>query len=191
MNIILASSSPYRRQLLHRLKIDFQHKAAAIDESPNGSDESAPALALRLAEAKARAIAPAYPQSLIIGSDQVAVADEILPKPGNHENAKNQLKKVSNKSVVFFTGVCLLNTSSGKIQKDCISYTVYFRHLSENEIERYLSKEKPYRCAGSFKSEGYGISLVRHMEGEDPSSLVGLPLIRLSAMLRAENQNIP
>ena len=147
---------------------------------------------LRLAEIKATTIAPAHPESLIIGSDQVAIADnEILSKPGDHENAVTQLKKVSGKSIVFLAGLCVINTANNNIQKDCINYTVHFRDLTEDEIERYLLQEKPYDCAGSFKSEGYGISLIRRMEGDDPTSLIGLPLIRLSEMLRNENLNIP
>ena len=149
-------------------------------------------LVLRLAEMKASAIAPAYPDSLIIGSDQIAIADnEILTKPGNHKNAKEQLKKVSQKSIVFLTGLCVINTANNNIQKDCISYTVHFRDLTEDEIERYLLQEKPYECAGSFKSEAYGVALMQRMEGDDPTSLIGLPLIRLSEMLRNENLNIP
>ncbi len=141
---------------------------------------------------KASAIALAHPESLIIGSDQVAVADdEILSKPGNHENAKEQLKKLSNKSIVFLTGLCVINTINNYSQKDCIIYTVHFRDLTEDEIEHYLLREKPYDCAGSFKSEGYGVCLIQRMEGDDPTSLIGLPLIRLSEMLRNENLNIP
>ena len=162
-----------------------------VDESQI-EGETPTELVLRLAETKARAIAPAHPQSLIIGSDQVAIADnEILTKPGNHENATAQLRKISQNSIVFLTGLCVINTASNKIQKDCISYTVHFRDLTEDEIERYLHKETPYDCAGSFKSEGYGISLVQRMQGEDPTSLIGLPLIRLAEMLRNENQPIP
>lgn len=147
---------------------------------------------LRLAEIKASAIASAHPGSLIIGSDQVAITDgEVLTKPGSHENARKQLKKISRKSIVFLTGLCVINTISNRTQKDCVSYTVHFRDLTEDEIERYLHMDTPYDCAGSFKSEGYGISLVQRMEGEDPTSLIGLPLICLSAMLRNENQNIP
>ena len=141
---------------------------------------------------KAAAIARAHPESLIIGSDQVAIADdEILSKPGNHENAITQLKKVSGKSIVFLTGLCLINTANNNSQKDCISYTVHFRELTEDEIERYLLQEKPYDCAGAFKSEAYGISLMQRMEGDDPTSLIGLPLIRLAEMLRSEGLNIP
>jgi len=141
---------------------------------------------------KAAAIAPVHPESLIIGSDQVAVADDkILCKPGNHENAIAQLKKISGKSIVFLTGLCIINTANDKRQKDCISYTVHFRDLTDDEIERYLLQEKPYDCAGSFKSEAYGVSLMQRMEGNDPTSLIGLPLIRLSEMLRNEGLNVP
>jgi len=141
---------------------------------------------------KAAAIAPVHPESLIIGSDQVAVADDkILSKPGNHENAIAQLKKTSGKSIVFLTGLCIINTANDKRQKDCISYTVHFRDLTDDEIERYLLQEKPYDCAGSFKSEAYGVSLMQRMEGNDPTSLIGLPLIRLSEMLRNEGLNVP
>ncbi len=141
---------------------------------------------------KAAAIAPKHPDSLMIGSDQIAIADnEILTKPGNHKNAREQLKKLSNKSIIFLTGLCIINTVSNEIQKDCISYIVHFRELIEDEIERYLRRETPYDCAGSFKSEGYGISLIQKMEGDDPTSLIGLPLIRLSEMLRNNNLKIP
>ena len=162
-----------------------------VDESQI-EGETPPALVERLAEIKAKAIASAYPDSLIIGSDQVAVTDnEILTKPGSHENAKAQLKKVSGKSIVFLTGLCVINTTNNNIQRDCINYTVHFRDFARDEIERYLLQETPYDCAGSFKSEGYGISLVQRMEGGDPTSLIGLPLVRLAEMLRNENQRIP
>ena len=162
-----------------------------MNESPL-EGETPTDLVLRLAEMKAAAITLAHPESLIIGSDQVAVADdEILTKPGNHENAVTQLKKISGKSIVFFTALCVINTANHNIQKDCITYTVHFRDLTEDEMERYLLQEKPYDCAGSFKSESYGISLIQRMEGDDPTSLIGLPLIRLSEMLRNEGLNIP
>jgi len=162
-----------------------------VDES-TFEDEAPRELVLRLAETKASAIAPAHPDSLIIGSDQIAIADnEILTKPGNHENATAQLKKISGKSILFLTGICVINTANNKCQKDCISYTVHFRDLKEDEIERYLLQETPYDCAGSFKSEAYGVSLIQRMEGDDPTSLIGLPLIRLSEMLRNEDLNIP
>ena len=191
INLILASSSPYRRSLLQRLEIPFESESPDVDESQL-EGESPTDLVLRLAEIKAAAIAPAHPEALIIGSDQVAVADgEILSKPGNHENAVVQLKKVSGKSIVFLTGLCLINTVNNKSQKDCISYIVHFRDLTEDEIERYLLLEKPYDCAGAFKSEAYGVALMQRMEGDDPTSLIGLPLIRLSEMLRNEGLNIP
>ncbi len=162
-----------------------------VDESQIAG-ESPAELVTRLAEKKARAIADSQTASLIIGSDQVAVAgNEILTKPGNHENAKIQLRKVSHQSIIFLTGLCLFNTATQQLQRDCVKYTVHFRDLSEDEIERYLQKEKPYDCAGSFKSEGYGVSLIQRMEGDDPASLIGLPLIRLAEMLRNENQQLP
>lgn len=191
INLILASSSPYRRSLLQRLEIPFESESPDVDES-QFEGETPAELVLRLAMLKASAIAPSYPDSLIIGSDQIAVVDdEILTKPGNHKNAKEQLKKLSNKSIVFLTGLCVINTVNNNIQKDCINYTVHFRDLTEDEIERYLLQETPYDCAGSFKSEGYGASLIQRMEGDDPTSLIGLPLIRLSEMLRDEGLNIP
>ena len=176
---------------MQRLKIPFKSASPNVDESQI-EGESPPELVLRLAETKARAIAATHPDSLIIASDQVAVADnEILTKPGNHENAKIQLKKMSGTLIVFLTSLCVINSTSNRIQNDCVSYTVHFRDLAEDEIERYLLKETPYDCAGSFKSEGYGISLIQGMEGKDPTSLIGLPLIRLAEMLRNENQRIP
>ena len=191
INLILASSSPYRRTLLQRLEIPFESESPEVDESQI-EDETPTDLVLRLAEIKAAEIAPAHPESLIIGSDQIAIAgNEILTKPGNHENAIKQLKKVSGKSIIFLTGLCVINTANKNIQKDCITYTVHFRDLSEDEIERYLLQEKPYDCAGAFKSEAYGVSLMQRMEGDDPTSLIGLPLIRLSEMLRNEGLNIP
>jgi MAF protein len=191
INLILASSSSYRHSLLQRLEIPFESESPDVDESQL-KGETPTDLVVRLAEMKAAAIARAHPESLIIGSDQVAIAgDEILSKPGNHENAITQLKKVSGKSIVFLTGLCLINTADNKMQKDCIKYTVHFRDLTEDEIERYLLQEKPYDCAGAFKSEAYGVSLMQRMEGNDPTSLIGLPLIRLSEMLRNEGLNIP
>ena len=191
INIILASSSPYRRSLLQRLEIPFESESPDVDESQL-EGETPTDLVLRLAEMKARAISTEHPETLIIGSDQVAIADdEILGKPGNHENAVTQLKKISGKSIVFLTGLCVINIANNNMQGDCISYTVHFRDLTEAEIERYLLQEKPYDCAGAFKSEAYGVSLVRLMEGDDPTSLIGLPLIRLSEMLRNEGLNIP
>ena len=176
---------------MERLKIPFVCDSPDIDESQL-EGETPRELVLRLAEMKASTIAPEHPESLIIGSDQVAIADgEILTKPGNYKNAIKQLKKVSSQSVSFLTGLCVINTANNNSQKDCISYTVHFRDLTDNEIERYLLQETPYDCAGGFKSEGYGVSLIQRMEGDDPTSLIGLPLVRLSEMLRNEDLNIP
>lgn len=141
---------------------------------------------------KAVHVAKNHPDSIIIGSDQSLECDgEILGKPGNYEKAKQQLTNMSGKSLIFYTGLCVLNGMTNKLQKDVIPYRVSFRGLNETEIERYLKKEEPYQCAGSFMSEKLGVSLLSKMEGSDPSALVGLPLIRLSQMLRNEGINVP
>lgn len=184
--LILASSSPYRQELLARLKIPFICKSPEIDESPLVGEE-ATALVLRLAEKKARKIAESSPVAIIIGSDQVASLNKhILNKPGDHSQARQQLAQLSGEDVVFYTGLCVINTSTGSIQTGCIPFAVKFRALTAEEIERYLTLEKPYNCAGSFKSEGLGITLLERMTGDDPTALVGLPLIHLSNMLRNE-----
>lgn len=190
-SIVLASSSPYRRELLFRLQLAFTCESPEVDESVF-NDKPAEQMVVHLATEKARKIAIKYPSSLVIGSDQVALlGSEILTKPGNHENAVIQLQKISNKTVVFQTGLCVLNTTNNTIQTDSIPYTVKFRNLELNEIERYLTKEQPYNCAGSFKSEGLGITLLEYMHGDDPTALIGLPLIRLSTMLKNEGVEIP
>lgn len=187
----MASSSPYRRSLLERIGIPFQCDTPAVNECQKNG-ETATELVLRLAEAKARSVAPRHAQSLIIGSDQIALlGDEILTKPGSHDNARKQLCKMSGQTVIFFTSLCLLNTANNKKQLDCVNYTVHFRKLSRDEAERYLTKEQAYDCAGSFKSEGYGITLLQSMCGDDPSSLIGLPLISLLKMLRREKCQVP
>lgn len=189
--LVLASSSAYRRELLERLRLPFSWSAPAIDETrlPNEEGE---ALVLRLAEEKARALAHLHPQHLIIGPDQVAVLDgQILGKPMNIARAQAQLRGASGNSVVFLTGVALLNTATDDCQVDCVPFTVHFRELDDEQIERYLEAEKPFDCAGSFKSEGLGVSLFRATEGCDATSLVGLPLIRLVDMLLAEGVRIP
>lgn len=184
--LVLASTSPYRKELLQRLGLAFQTIAPNVDESIQGK-ESPQQLVARLAEAKARAVSKEFPQALIIGSDQVAVLDgKILGKPGNHTAATKQLQDASGNQVVFYTGLCLYDNQNDKAQISVVPYSVVFRSLSDMEIESYLQREKPYDCAGSFKSEGLGISLFERMEGEDPNALVGLPLIRLCSML-AEN----
>jgi len=189
--LLLASSSPYRQQLLSRLRIPFDSCAPQVDETPLPG-EGAEQLVRRLAEAKARALAGRFPDQLIIGSDQAAVlGEQILGKPHTFERARRQLQAANGNSVRFLTGLALLDSRSGRIQVDCIPFTVHFRQLSNTQIERYLQLEQPYDCAGSFKAEGLGICLFRATEGEDVTSLVGLPLIRLVDMLHAEHLEIP
>ena len=189
--LILASSSPYRRELLQRLRLPFECASPDIDESPLPG-ENPEQLVQRLAESKARTLAQRYPGHLIIGSDQAAVnGSQILGKPLNIHRASEQLKAASGKSVSFLTGLCLLNSQSGRSQVDCVPFTVHFRDLDEARIRRYLEAEQPFDCAGSFKAEGLGVSLFRSTEGEDATSLIGLPLIRLVDMLLAEQVAIP
>ncbi|MDH1540384.1 Maf-like protein [Stutzerimonas stutzeri] len=189
--LLLASSSRYRRELLSRLQLPFTSCAPDIDESPL-PDETAEQLVRRLAEHKARALPEHYPDHLIIGSDQAAVlGGAILGKPHTFERAKLQLQAASGSKVTFLTGLALLNSETGTIQTDCVPFTVHFRTLDEARIERYLKAEQPFDCAGSFKAEGLGISLFRSTEGEDVTSLVGLPLIRLVDMLLNEGIDIP
>ncbi|MBB4819504.1 MAF protein [Pseudomonas alcaligenes] len=189
--LVLASSSPYRRELLERLRLPFTWSAPAIDETRH-PHEPAEQLVRRLAEEKARALANLHPGHLIIGSDQAAVlGEQILGKPLEFERARSQLLAASGTSVTFLTGLALLNTRSGRCQVDCIPFTVNFRSLSEATIERYLNIEQPYDCAGSFKAEGLGVSLFRSTQGEDATSLVGLPLIRLVDMLLDEGLELP
>jgi MAF protein len=189
--LVLASSSPYRRELLTRLRQPFTWASPAIDETPQ-PEENAEALVRRLAEAKARALSALHPAHLIIGSDQVAVlGTQILGKPHDFSRARSQLLAASGSSVTFLTGLALLNSASGHCQVDAVSFTVHFRSLSEEQISRYLQAEQPYDCAGSFKAEGLGVSLFRATEGEDGTSLVGLPLIRLVQMLEREGLAIP
>ncbi len=189
--LILASGSPYRRELLARLRLPFTCAAPEIDESRH-PDEDAETLVRRLAEAKARALAERYPEHLIIGSDQVAVnGSEILGKPHDLERATRQLLAASGASVRFLTGLALLNSATGHCQVDCVPFTVHFRELDEARIRRYLEAEQPFDCAGSFKCEGLGISLFRATEGPDATSLIGLPLIRLVDMLIKEGITLP
>ena len=190
--LVLASSSAYRRTLLERLHLPFICQAPQIDESALPG-ESAEQLVRRLAEQKARALAGQYPRHLIIGSDQAAtLADgRILGKPHDFARAREQLRAASDSSVTFYTGLCLYNSQSGQSQVACIPFTVHFRALDDARIERYLRLEQPYDCAGSFKSEGLGVSLFRSTEGEDATSLIGLPLIRLIDMLLAEGVQVP
>ena len=181
--IVLASSSPYRKELLQRLQIEFETTSPNVDETAH-SDEPSPDLVMRLATSKAYAVAVQYPNALIIGSDQVAVCDErILGKPGNIENATEQLKFISGKLVTFYTGLCVLDSTNKELQRDYVKFFVEFRQLTDEMISNYLSKEPAFNCAGSFKSESLGVALTLRMSGKDPTSLVGLPLIRLTRML--------
>ena len=181
--LILASTSPFRRKLLARLGLPFAVRAPEVDETRQPGEE-APALVARLAEWKAQAIARQEPAALVIGSDQAAVLDgEIVGKPGDHEQAAAQLRRASGRTVTFYTGLCLLDSASGQRQVAVDVFRVVFRRLTPAMIESYLRREQPYNCAGSFKSEGLGIVLFERLEGDDPTSLIGLPLIRLTRML--------
>lgn len=184
--ILLASSSIYRRQLLQKLGLAFEWASPDIDETPK-PDESPAQLVYRLAEAKARHLASNYPNHLIIGSDQVATIDnQILSKPHTHSNATVQLRSFRQREVTFLTGLCLFNSTTHHTQTSVETYKVKFRNLSDAQIENYLQHEKPYDCAGSFKSEGLGICLFEQLTGDDPNTLVGLPLIALTNMFVKE-----
>ena len=188
--LVLGSTSPFRRELLNRLGIAFETASPEIDETPVPG-EAPEVLVTRLAKLKAEAVRESWPNALIIGSDQVATIDgEILGKPGSHERAVEQLSKAAGKRVTFSTGLCLLNSRTGNTQVCCEPFHVYFRQLEQQAIEHYLQREQPYNCAGSFKSEGLGITLFEKMEGDDPNSLIGLPLIRLVDMLANEGWDI-
>lgn len=188
--VVLASTSPFRKELLQRLGITFTTAAPDVDESPLAG-ETPDALVRRLAEAKARAAGQSR-EGLIIGSDQVATTgSDILGKPGTHAGATEQLRDLSGRLVTFYTGLCLLDTSCDAVQVDVISFRVQFRQLDEGQIERYLQADQPYNCAGSFKSEGLGITLFEHMDGDDPTALIGLPLIRLTTMLAQAGLVLP
>jgi MAF protein len=188
--IVLASTSPFRHELLSRLALPFETAAPDIDES-RLPHEPPLDMVRRLSEAKARACRTAR-NALVIGSDQVAtVGEDVLGKPGTHERAAAQLRHLSGRSVTFLTGLCLLNTATGEAQVEVIPFLVHFRTLDEEQIERYLRHDQPYNCAGSFKSEGLGITLFERMEGDDPTALVGLPLIRLTDMLTKAGVSLP
>lgn len=181
--IVLASTSPYRRELLARLGLPFATAAPDADESRLPGEDPRD-LVLRLAEAKARAVAPAHPGALVIGSDQVACIDgEVLGKPGDRERAITQLTRAAGREVVFLTGLCLLDARFGRAETLCEPFRVCFRPLSAEQIAAYVDRERPFNCAGSFKSEGLGIALFERLDGDDPNALVGLPLIRLIGML--------
>ena len=181
--IILASSSPYRRQLLDRLHLDYECHSPNIDESINDG-EQARDYVCRLAQAKAQSIAEKYPQAVVIGSDQCALLDdEILGKPGSHARALEQLRRAQGKTVVFHTGVCVLSLERRYCAVDDVPFEVEFRNLTDKQLKHYLEVEQPYDCAGSFKAEGYGACLFSALRGDDPNALIGLPLLRLTTML--------
>lgn len=191
MQLVLASTSIYRRQLLERFALPFVQTRPEVDETPFAG-ESPPATAARLAEAKARAVARSYPRALIIGSDQVAhIGNDTFGKPGTVDRAIAQLTRMSGQTVVFHTALCLHNAESGRSQIEAVPTEVRFRTLSRGEIERYVAAEMPLDCAGSAKSEGLGIALLDALAGEDPTALVGLPLIALARMLRDEGVALP
>lgn len=182
--VILGSTSAYRRELMNRLRIPFDVQAPNVDETAN-SGESPLQLAQRLALAKARAVAKKFPEAVVIGSDQVADLDGLaLGKPGNFERATMQLRQMRGKTVIFHTALAVVCHDSGFVAQDCASVNVVFRDLSDVEITAYLLAETPYDCAGSAKSEGLGIALLASIDSDDPTALVGLPLIRTCNMLR-------
>ena len=190
MQLILASTSPFRKNVLEKLGLPFDCHAPEVDEAPQPHETPAQ-LVERLSIAKAQAVAAHLQQGLVIGSDQVAVIDdEILGKPGNHENAVGQLERASGKTVTFLTGLALVNAESGAIQAEVVPFKVVFRQLTQPQIVNYLNAEQPYNCAGSFKSEGLGIALFDRLEGDDPNTLIGLPLIRLIRMLEKEGMTV-
>lgn len=188
--LILASSSVYRRELLQRLQVNFNTVSPHLDEAVLDGEQPEQT-AIRLAEEKAKKVGTEYPHALIIGCDQVATLNgEQLGKPLNHQNATKQLQTMRGQEVSFYTGICLYNAETDRLQSDVATYKVKFRQLTDEQIENYLAKEQPYHCAGSAKSEGLGICLMESMVGDDPNALIGLPLIKLITMLQNEGVNI-
>lgn len=190
MKLVLASSSPYRRELLQRLTKDFVWESPDIDET-RLAGESPQQMVERLALGKAQAIASKYPNALIIGSDQIAChGDDIVGKPQNHEDAVRQLQSASASTVQLYTGLALVNSTSGRVQTEVVPFSVTFRALTLDTIERYLQADRPYDCAGSVKVEQLGIALLEKMSGDDPNALIGLPLIKLVDMLNNEQYQL-
>jgi len=190
MKLLLASSSPYRRELLSRLHVPFDWQAPEVDEQPQAG-EKPEQLALRLSSSKAHALAAGHSEHLIIGSDQVASCrGKSINKPGNYANAFKQLQELSGQRAYFYTGLCVLNSSSGRSIADTVTTEVVFRPLSDTDIERYLKCEQPYDCAGSFKAEGLGIALFEAISSNDNTAIIGLPLIRLRQMLEEFNYRV-
>ena len=189
--LVLGSTSRYRRELLTRLGLPFTTEAPGVDETPQ-KGESPRDLAVRLALAKARDVARRHPQAIVIGSDQVAdLAGQPLGKPGNHERAVAQLRAMRGQTVIFQTAVSVVCQATGFKQSDLAAVEVRFRALEDDEIERYLRAEQPYDCAGSAKSEGLGIALLDAIHSDDPTALIGLPLIRTARLLRAAGLRLP
>ena len=188
--LVLGSTSRYRGELLQRLRISFEVHAPEVDETPR-SDEAPASLAVRLALEKARAVAHNWPSAVVIGADQVADLDgQSLGKPGNHARATKQLRQMRGKTVVFQTAVAVVCVDTGFEQGSLAAVRVKFRDLSDGEIENYLVAEQPYDCAGSAKSEGLGIALLESIDSDDPTALIGLPLIRTCTLLRAAGINL-
>ena len=186
MKIVLASSSPYRRELLSRFNLPFDVVNPDIDESPR-LNETAKEISVRLAREKAVHVTPQYGNSLIIGSDTTAECEgRIIEKPMIHSQAVSQLKFLSGNLVKFYTSLCVLNTETQALQECVVDFEVKYKVLTEKRIESYLLKEQPYNCVGSVKSEGLGIILLEYIKGEDPTALIGLPLMKLSEMLQKE-----
>jgi septum formation protein len=188
--LVLASTSPYRRELLAKLQVAFAVANPDVDETPL-ANETPEQTSLRLAKLKAKAVAPTFPNALIIGSDQVATLNgNHIGKPGNHENAVRQLQMMRGNTIIFHTALSLYNSATGNLQSAIIPTTVTIRNLTDIQIEHYLRKEQPYQCAGSAKSEAMGIAIMEKMEGTDPNALIGLPLIALTQMLMNEGWDV-
>ena len=188
--IILASSSIYRRELLERLQLPFSVESPDVDETPLPG-ELPNQTALRLAKAKARKIGSHHQDALVIGCDQVAVLEgQQLGKPLTHDNAVKQLRMMRGKTVIFHSALCLFNAKNDRMQAEDVIHEVHFRLVNDEQIENYLLKEQPYHCAGSAKSEGLGIALIEWMRGDDPNALIGLPLVRLVSMLQNEGVTV-
>ena len=183
--LVLGSTSRYRRELLERLRVPFEVAAPHVDETPLPNEKPVD-LAVRLALAKAQAVAAQFPQAVVIGSDQVAdLNGEPLGKPGTHDNAVAQLRQMRGHTVIFQTALAVVCSATGFMQQDIAQVRVVFRNLSDDEIENYLRAEQPYDCAGSAKSEGLGIALLERIDSDDPTALIGLPLIRTARMIAA------
>lgn len=188
--LVLGSTSPFRKNILEKLNIPFKCAKPNVDETELAGEQPQ-ALVERLAIEKAKAAGTNFDNALIIGSDQVAVCEgEILGKPHNFDNAVKQLSKFSGKSIIFYTGLCVYDTAKDKALSLVEPFTVHFNQLQIDEIENYLNAEEPYNCAGSFKSEGLGICLFNRLEGDDPNTLIGLPLIKLVSLLKAHGLNV-